>query len=200
MTSAEQKSGFGGVLHPGRAVPGQTALDRQLPITGFAFTSVRLLQLDAVVHLRLKPKSSQMADGLFTLHSVTGFRMPDGRLQLERIAGFCHVRHCLKTYWVEQIDALQDPDTSETIADLARWLAARPATSESRIGAAAQDAVTQRASARGDLVQTRQRVTVLRAIEKAIACAVDRGLDDVAARLTSIRETLVDTPSHAQGE
>jgi hypothetical protein len=174
------------------------AMAMQDTVSPCAFTPVRLTQLDKIIQLRLKNKYALAAASRFTLHSVTGFRMPDGRLQVERIAGFCHLRNCLKNYWVEQIDSLQDPATSEDIADLAQWLALHPPPPANTAVLAAQDAAARRADARADVAQARQRITVIRAVDKAIACATSRGLDDVASRLTKIREALEDgtPPSH----
>jgi hypothetical protein len=155
-----------------------------------AFAPIRLAGLATIVHVKMKHKGALLEVSEFTLHTAIGFRMSGGGFQVEHIAGFCHLRNCLKSYPVEQIGALQDPETSEDIGNLERWLASGQRT---RTSTALRDALSAKESTRSAhdaIIQARQRRSVTRAIDKAIACAVSWGLDDVAERLTSVREAL----------
>jgi len=163
-----------------------------LPI--LPFTAVRLSQLDRLIQIRLKTRSGLLSPSRFTLHSMIGQRLPGGRLQMERIAGFCHLRGCLKCYAAEQLEAVQDPENGDDIDDLSAWLASRQVTAPA-VPDMRRDAVDKRVAAREAAVKVRHVNSVALAIDKAIVCASSRGLDEVAERLLTLLRTLDARPT-----
>jgi hypothetical protein len=154
------------------------------------FTAVRLTQLNQLVLICIRNSRGILPPSRFTLHSVLGLALPGGRLQIERIAGFCHARGCLKSYAAEQINALQDPETAGVIDDLRLWLESRRDQDGLIDPEPAQGASEKRVAARQAAAKMRDCNTVALAIEKAIVCASSRGLADVATRLSGLLETL----------
>jgi hypothetical protein len=76
--------------------------------------------------LKLQAVSGKVAqkESLFTLHSASGFRRGDGTVEIEKIAGYCHDRRMLRTYWLHRVHVLADAITGEEIDNLAEWISA----------------------------------------------------------------------------
>jgi hypothetical protein len=153
-----------------------------------AFSPVRISEVEKLICIRLKLKYAFAVESRFTLHSVTGIRQHDGSMEIERIAGFCHLRNALKNYWADQIDTITDPDTKLEITDLAAWLRAG-ASKPADLGSMEMGADTP-VALRQTTQQKRGLGHLLRTIERAILHAETTGLPEVADRLRGIRGTL----------
>jgi hypothetical protein len=130
--------------------------------------SERLLKLQAV-----SGKCPQK-ESLFTLHSASGFRRGDGTIEIEKIAGYCHDRRMLRTYWLHRVHMVADAVTGEEIDNIGEWIA----TAE--LGGAVTDhAVT----ASGSPAAGRNAAA---AIDEAVRCALEQGDRDMAERLFRI--------------
>ena len=145
---------------------------------------------DTVICIRLKQKYALSVESRFELHSVSGYRLQNGALQVERIAGFCHLKNTLKTYWLDQVESVRSP-CGEAIGDLAKWLDERqPSTPPIAVEAIA---ASGNASLRGRLAEPkRQADPVSRSIDKAIQAATVNGFGDIADRLRAIRSILAE--------
>jgi hypothetical protein len=150
----------------------------------------RLSPANTVICIRLKQKYSLPVDSRFELHSVSGFRLQNGTIQIERIAGFCHMKNALKTYWLDQIESMRSLG-GEPIDDLSTWLDQRqpelPQVDASGNPEPADFVV------RGPIAEPkRQASSVSRSIEKAIDAAAANGFTDIADRLRVIKSLLPD--------
>jgi hypothetical protein len=149
------------------------ALDYEPPAVRIA-SAGRLLRLQAT-----SGKSAQK-ESLFTLHSASGFKRADGSVEIEKIAGYCHDRGMLRTYWLHRVHAISDAVTGEEIDDLAGWIAAIEARGES--GTPDQERQEMTAAAQ-PVPQPRNAAA---AIDDAVRCALEHGDRAIAERLFRI--------------
>jgi hypothetical protein len=158
----------------------------------------RLSPMNTIICIRLKQKYALAVDSRFELHSVSGFRLQNGALQIERIAGFCHLRNTLKTYWLDQVESVRTP-SGEPIDDLAKFLDERqPDMTDDASGAGPNAAGLAMRSRLAE--PKRQLGSVTRSIEKAIEAAATNGFSDIADRLRGIKSLLEDNHStHGAG-
>ena len=86
---------------------------------------VRLTGPEKLLRIQATSGKCPQKESLFTLHSAIGFRRADNSIEIEKIAGFCHDRRMLRTYWLHRVHQLVDATTSEEIHDLATWIASK---------------------------------------------------------------------------
>jgi hypothetical protein len=140
--------------------------------------AVRIPNLHGPIRIQVRHRQGLAAESLFTLHSLTGHRTPDGTVEVERIAGFCHLRKALTNYWYDQVACIYDPGTGEAIQDLAAWAVA-PLPAGTGSGMAGPP------SPQSGFSNTSSRLAA--AIDRAILHADAFGADDIADRLRLVR-------------
>ena len=175
----------------------RTGLTRNVPLPGpatksslCAFAPVRMTGLATAVRVQLKHARLPRRVTTFTLHTVSGSRLSGGGLQLDEIAGFCHLLGCLKTYSAHQIISMQDPESNADISDLQQWLETRDPCHDGAALQAALRANEQKIAASVFFVHARRHIRVTAAINKAIACASNQGFHNIVDQLTGIRDAV----------
>ena len=163
--------------------------------TASAFTSVRISHVERVIQIRLKHKTLTQVESRFTLHSMTGFRLPSGAVQIERIAGFCNLRNSLQNYWIDRVEMIVDPDTGDIITDLAGWVARGGSNDGIQAAPYAQMPSHTPPLGRPSMPDGRQRSRVSKHIEQAIQFAMKAGLLSVAENLEDVRRSLPGEPA-----
>ena len=159
-------------------------------LSAAAYSPVKIADLNRVICIRLKLRYALAVESRFTLHSASGTRLKDGSVQIDRVAGFCHLRNALQNYWAEQIATMRDPETSEEINDLGSWLISQPRSPDEDDGAGLRRRDRPSRPPREEVVQKRQRGQLAKTLEKAISHAEAYGFSDIASRLQGIRATL----------
>ena len=150
-----------------------------------AFTpqaAVRIANLHGPIRIRVRHRQGLAAESLFTLHSLIGHRAADGTVEVERIAGFCHLRKALTNYWYDQVACMYDPATGEAISDLAAW-SVEPPPRQPGSGLEGPPPSHGGSPRRGS--------QLVAAIDRAILHADTFGAADIADRLRRVRGTLV---------
>ena len=146
---------------------------------------VRLPGSEKLLRIQATSGKCPQKESLFTLHSAIGFRRADNSIEIEKIAGFCHDRRMLRTYWLHRIHQLVDAATSEEIHDLAAWIATKQeadmamGATESCIASGSHDDLRSNAS-------TAARSNTGPAIDEAVRFALMLGDRDIAERLFRI--------------
>ncbi len=156
--------------------------------------SVRIPVTERLIRLQTSNGKWRERERLFTLHSASGIQQPDGAVELEEIAGYCHERRMLRTYRLRHVQVMIDAATGMEIADLADWIEASqvqaPALSGDDVGGAWPDARQARTGAPAG--QGGRPQSAAEAIDDAVRCAWQNGDREIAERLFRIGGLLND--------